>query len=252
MDKYFVSPKNLVFGSMRMLEYNYPLEYWVTLFNDLYENGVTTFHSSDEYESFPFFCEALSVFQQQHPTKKVKHIVKIAEPHFHVQSFDANLLEEKINTYCLRLNVSKIDVVQWMWRGNLENHQERESLFETFYPKMEQAILQLKSKNTIDQFCCFPYNPEFALAAIQKSQIDGLVVYRNIQEQEYDTALQLAAKLDKKSYVLRPLNAGKALKENNDTPSTLVNWSLDLPNIEGAIVSISSLSKLNEIIKQHV
>lgn len=243
-----ILPENIVFGSMRMLEHDYSLEHWVDLFQDLYDSGVTTFHSSNEYESFALFCEALAVFQKKNPEMRIKHIVKIAEPHFHINSFDANLLEEKINEYCRHLNVSTIDVVQWMWRGDLQDNAAREQLFEEYYPEMEKAILYLKQSNKINQFCCFPYNVEFALSAIKKEHIDGLIVYRNVIEQEYDTALELAAKLNKKSYILRPLNAGKALNIENQSPKSLVQWALDFPNIEGAIISISSISRLKEII----
>jgi hypothetical protein len=240
--------QKLVFGSMRMLEYSYSLEYWVDLFEDLYDFGVTTFHSSNEYESFPFFCKVITVFQKKNPDKKIHHIIKIAEPHFNINTFDANLLEGKINEYCRNLNVSSIENIQWMWRGNLQNNVQREQLFDRNYPEIEKAILNLKKTNKIKKFYCFPYNLDFALSAIKKDQIDGLIVYRNVLEKEYDTALKLGAKLNKKSYIIRPLNAGKALSGVNQSSKSLVQWALNFPNIEGAIISISSVSRLKEII----
>lgn len=243
-----VQPENLVFGSMRMLEYNYSLEYWVELFEDLYDSGVTTFHSSNEYESFDLFCKVIIVFQKKNPEKNIKHIVKIAEPHFNLNFFDANLLEEKINEYCFKLNLSSINIIQWMWRGNLQDNFEREQLFEQYYPEVEKMIIHLKKINKIEKFYCFPYSLDFALSAIKKNHIDGLIVYRNILEKEYDIALQLAAELNKKSYIIRPLYAGKALSGVNQSPKSLVQWALNFPNIEGAIISISKISRLKEII----
>jgi hypothetical protein len=244
-----ILPERLVFGSMRMLEYDFTLEYWVELFQHLYDSGVTTFHSSNEYESFSLFCKAYTIFQKKNPDKKIKHIVKIAEPNFNINFFDANLLNMKINEYCSSLNVNSLDIVQWMWRGNLQDNVEREQLFDKYYPEIEKTILNLKQTNKIQKFCCFPYNVDFALSAIKKEHIDGLIVYRNVFENEYETSLELAAKLNKNSYIIRPLNAGKALDKDIHTSKSLVHWALNFPKIEGAIISISSLSKLNEIIK---
>lgn len=243
-----ITARSIVFGSMRMLEYDYSLDYWVQLFSDLHDFGVTTFHSSNEYESFPFFCEVLSVFRVKYPLKKIKHIVKIAEPHFHINEFDGFRLEKKIDEYCTQLNVDKIDVVQWMWRGNLEDHLLRESFFEKYDSEIKESVFQIKSSGKIDRFCCFPYSENFALAAIKKEYVDGLIVYRNLVEQEYDDALLSSESLGKESYVLRPLNAGKALLEEDQTPKKLIHFALDFPNLIGAIVSISSMTKIKQLI----
>ena len=243
-----ITPKDIVFGSMRMLEYDYSLAYWVDLFSKLHDAGVTKFHSSIEYESFSFYCDVLTVFYQEYPEKKIKHIVKLAEPSFHEHQFNQEQLFNKVEEYLLKLNTEKLYGVQWMWRGNLENHQERLLNFTSQYSNIKESIIALKENHKIDNFFCFPYDANFANSVIQQEQIDGLIVYRNVFETEYDDTIDLSASLNKKNYILRPLFGGKAVSHDNKSPKELVQWALDFSKIEGAIISISSIAKFEEII----
>lgn len=243
-----VTADKIVFGSMRMHEYDYPIDYWVTLFGQLHDLGITTFHSSSEYESFPMYCEALSIFHTQFPEKKIRHIVKLAEPHFHIQEFSEALMAQKVADYLEKLQTGSLHCVQWMWRGNLSDHAERLKAFNSQYPKIEAAAEKLKAKGLIENFHCFPYDTEFAKAAIQKKAFDGLVVYRNKMETENDQALQMAVELGKHNYIIRPLLGGQALKLENETPRSLLQFALDFPNIDGAVLSISAYEKVKQIL----
>lgn len=243
-----VTADKIVFGSMRMHEYDYPIAYWVALFSQLHDLGITTFHSSTEYESFPMYCEALSVFYTQFPEKKIRHIVKLAEPNFHIQEFSEALMAEKVAEYCTKLQTDSLHCVQWMWRGNLSDHTVRLAAFNQQYPAIEAAVLKLKAQGLVENFHCFPYDTEFAKAAIEKEAIDGLVVYRNKMETEYDPALETAARLGKHNYIIRPLFGGEALKLENETPRSLLQFALDFPNIDGAVLSISAYEKIKQII----
>lgn len=243
-----VAADQIVFGSMRMHEYDHPIDYWVQLFSDLHDLGVTTFHSSSEYESFEMYCKALSVFYHRFPDKKIKHIVKLAEPNFHIHEFSRDAMMQKVDEYLVKLQTDSLYCVQWMWRGDLSNHPQRLENFEKSYPEIEKAVADLKSKNKIEHFHCFPYDLASAKFAIEQKAIDGLVVYRNKMETEYDEVLQIAADLGKRNYIIRPLFGGKALQLEGQTPRSLLQFALDFPNIDGAILSISSLEKIKQIL----
>lgn len=88
----------------------------------------------------------------------------------------------------------------------------------------------------------------FAEAAVNQNFIDGLVVYRNVLETEADAVLQLSSDLGKKNFIIRPLFGGKALEAQRQTPKDLVEFALDFPNVEGAVLSISSLEKIKQIL----
>lgn len=243
-----VTPDKIVFGSMRMHEYDYPIDYWVTLLGQLHDLGITTFHSSSEYESFPMYCEALSLFHKRFPEKKIKHIVKLAEPHFHIHEFSEELMVQKVAEYLEKLQTKSLHCVQWMWRGTISEPAQRLSNFNKEYPKIEAAVAKLKTQGLIENFHCFPYDIEFAKAAIQKSAIDGLVVYRNKMETENDEVLQMAVDSGKHNYIIRPLFGGEALKLEHETPRSLLQFALDFPNIDGAVLSISAYEKIKQIL----
>ena len=120
-----IKPEEVVFGTMRMTEYNYSVEYWVKLINEFYDLGLLKHHTSNEYESYPFYCEVLSKFYEAYPNKKIKHIVKLADPSFQEPEFDGQRLLQKIQSYLKDLQTDSLHAIQWMWRGNLENKVQR-------------------------------------------------------------------------------------------------------------------------------
>lgn len=243
-----MAPDKIIFGSMRMLEYDFPAAYWVNLFSDLHDLGVRIWHSSSEYESFGLFCEVVDKFRKTFPDKPIKHMVKLAEPHFHVNTFDAGLLNQKVDEYLKKLQTDSLYCVQWMWRGDLSDNERRKALFLENYPAIEKAVAALRQSGRIENFHCFPYDAGFAQAVLNSKAIDGLVVYRNKLETEYDELLQQAAQAGKHSFIIRPLFGGKALELEGETPRSLLRFALDMPNVDGAVLSISSIGKITQIL----
>lgn len=243
-----VSAAQIIFGSMRMHEYDYPESHWVSLFETLYESGVRLFHSSSEYESFDLYRSVLQEFRHLNPSAQIKHVVKLAAPHFHEFAFDAQDLFDKVDAYLEALQTNQLYCVQWMWRGDLKDHKARRDGFERDYAALSKAVAQLKASGKIAQFHCFPYDVDFAEAALTKDAIDGLIVYRNPLETEFDAQLEKAANLGKTNYVIRPLLAGKALAEEGQTPASLLRFALSGPGVSGAVVSISSEQKFRQLL----
>ena len=49
----------LIFGTMRMSEYDYSVSHWVDLFNKMHDSGIFVHHVSSEYESYFFYITVL-------------------------------------------------------------------------------------------------------------------------------------------------------------------------------------------------
>jgi hypothetical protein len=238
----------LIFGTMRMTEYNYSVSHWVDLFNSMYDNGIRLHHVSSEYESYSYYLDVLKDFNLKFPNKQITHLVKLAEPHFDSDIFDVNLFQYKIDKYLDELNVSKLWGIQWMWRGDLKNEISRLDNFKKNINILYSKVFELKKNNLIDGFYLFTYTSTFCELAISLSQhlnntlFDGLTVYRNIEENEFDKYLDFF----EQNIIIRPLFAGKL--ESSLSKKQLVVYALNHDRISKGIVSISSIDKLNELL----
>ncbi|MFN9666745.1 MAG: hypothetical protein ACK57C_09120 [Bacteroidota bacterium] len=105
---------------MRMLDYSYDEYYWVDLFDYMYEKGIDIHHISSEYASFDFYLRTLGLFKEKFPFKVIRHLVKLAEPHFDSDTFDPELFFNKVKYYLKNLSSDQIWGVQWMCRGDLK------------------------------------------------------------------------------------------------------------------------------------
>lgn len=233
---------------MRMSEYTYPNNYWVALFKEMYDRGVQIHHVSNEYESFKLYCDVLKDFYIKYPDKKIQHIVKLAEPHFDSSTFDSGLLFRKINDYREALLIeNEIFGIQWMWRSNLSDDLLRCNQFYNSAAQIYHDISFFKKEKLINKFYIFPYTIFFAKMVLKLENLytdffDGFIVYRNIMEMEYDSILDVSKK---SNLILRPLNAGKTLKEKSASDS--FKFALSHKNVSAGIISISSILKFNDI-----
>ena len=74
--------------------------------------------------------------------------------------------------------------------------------------------------------------------------VDGLTIYRNPLEIEYDPLLARASAIGKRVIVIRPFKAGEALIDNG--AANLIKFSASLQQVEGIVVSCSSIKHLEE------
>jgi hypothetical protein len=210
--------------------------------------GITKMHSSAEYETFPLLCEILQRISHRENPPVFEHVVKLAEPSFDDAAFDGARFEQKIDDYCCALGVESLTDIQWMWRKNLDDDFNRISGFERAIPAMSKAFTALKSTGTFTRLLCFPYSTNFAQAAIGLDVVDGLTVYRNGAEIEYDQLIADCGKMGKSVLVIRPLNAGKDLRVAETSAAQHVRAALDMPAIEAGIISSNSLDHIRELL----
>ena len=230
---------------MRMIEYNYSIDYWVDLFNKMYESGITIHHVSSEYHSYKLYLTVLRQYNLCFPERPISHLVKLAEPHFDSTYFDPNRLQKKTEEYLDDLSTSKLWGVQWMWRGKLSDEKSRLIGFHNSIDLIGATIEQLKKNHLAGSFYLFPYTKTFCESVITSLVIkvfDGLIVYRNFNEIEYDEYFDFLPN----NIIIRPLGAGKL--SVHLTKKQIVEFALSHSKISYGIVSISSIGKLNELI----
>lgn len=241
------NPAAIVPGTMRLHEYGRSAADWATFFADLWDLGVRTLHVSDEYESWPLFLEITAILASRRPEAKFGHIVKLGAPHFDRPDFSRVQLAGRIENYRVALGCERIAAVQWMWRSGLDNDVARVAAFRDAIPAIANAAAIEKEAGRIGRFFCFPYSLPFALEAATAEVFDGLIVYRNAREREMDKAITAARLAGKSTMIIRPFAAGQALKDGDQAAEHFRN-ALDLPGIESAIVSVSRLPQVRELL----
>lgn len=241
-----VSLSRLIFGSMRMNEKDLDDTQWSNLLRRGYELGITSLHSSDEYETFSRFTKIVHELQLE--GLQFQHLVKLGEPHFGSDRFDPEKFHGRINSYCQALGVEKLDVVQWMWRGDLKDEAGRLQGLKDDAEALGTAVHTARSQGKIGALVCFPYTLAFAEQVINYDWCDGLTVYLNPLETEMQPLLPQLTKQEKSAIAIRPLAATKALQEQYSLQDCLTSAFADT-SVTAAMVSWSSEQQLKSLLE---
>lgn len=233
---------------MRMTNQTKDIDSWVELFITLHENGVDTLHSSIEYESFDLFKEVLKKTSQKSKSIQFKHVVKLADPSFNELHQGYNRIQTRIEEYLKHLHCDQIEMVQWMWRANLDDDKLRVENFKNSLSELEEAVLTIKKLGIVNKFMCFPYSLDFGMASLESKALDGYFIYRNPNELEMQSLLEKAHENSKETYAIRPLAAGALVKDSEWNINSLVKFSQNHPGVKGIVVSISSEKHLFDIL----
>jgi aryl-alcohol dehydrogenase-like predicted oxidoreductase len=237
----------IVLGTMRMDPGRQSVEHWVQLVSHAHSLGVARLHCSDEYESFHFLRRVLETARRSRPEISFEFVVKIAEPHFGEADFDAGRLQARIDAYRAALGVDRLDCVQWLWRGDLKDELGRLRGFSAAAERLAMAMSRVKAAGAVRAFYCFPYTVPFAAAAIEHPMIDGLAIYRNPLELEYEPLISRIGELGKNALVIRPFKAGAALDARR--AADLIAFSARMAVLDGVVVSCSSMTHLTECVE---
>ncbi len=237
----------IVFGTMRMSSERQEQKDWARLLLQAQDLGVVRIHCSDEYESYPFFIRVLEEVRRSSPQFDFRFTVKLAEPHFGETDFEPKRFFKRIDAYREALQTDQLDCVQWMWRGYLDDEGGRLRGFHDADNRILDAVELAKHQGFIKGFRCFPYTFEFAKQALDHPTIDGLAIYRNPLENEYEPFLARASAIEKSILVIRPFKAGDAFLDLGATK--LIRFSSSLPVVDGIVVSCSSILHLQECVE---
>lgn len=238
---------NIIFGTMRLAEHSFSTDELISFFLNLYDNGIHVLHVSSEYDGYDTFCDVMRLFSERYPHKKFKYMVKLGEPHFSDDSFDKVRFFEKVNLYLEQLGTDQLDSIQWMWRQGLKDDPSRIESFLSSENEINDAFRLCKAAGKCRQILCFPYSVEFALKAIEYSEIDGLAVYLNPEETEYLSAIQKAATYGKTSTTIRPFGGDKKLVQTHSV-NELIDFSLARSGISKTVLTATKVAHLQKII----
>jgi len=248
-----ISTSELTFGSMRF-EFNSDSEA-ENLIRESIEIGINTFHTSFEYPCHSYFSYIFGKVKKDFPSKHFHHIVKLGEPHFDSNIFNPKRFESIIDEQLLALNSERIDIVQWLLRHTPNTNKFRLKILEESYLRFNETVKNLKKEGKIKSVGSHPYSFEFAKKVDLLSKIDCWVTYLNLLEIEWEQLL------DKPFIAIRPLAAGKILKNNQiwellkkhsyfDKKNKLelaLKFPLLHPNVKTLIISIRNLDQLDSI-----
>jgi len=236
-----VNLSRLTFGSMRLDERPLDDAAWTRLLQASHELGVTALHSSTEYATFPRFCRLVRTLG-----RPVQHVVKLAEPHFGDAGFDRARLVAKIDSYLAELGAARLDVVQWMWRGSLQDEPGRLAGFAHQLDELRDAFVALRTAGKVGAVATFPYTAGFCDAVIDARFGDGIAVYLNPLEREMVPQIERAADAGLATLAIRPLAAGKAVPATS--PRECIQGVLAQRGVGTAVVTYSSLDHLRELL----
>lgn len=248
-----VSP--LIFGSMRLDPARLPAHEARELLAYLIASGVTTWHSSHEYEHHAFFCEMLAQVQPPSPV----HVMKLGEPHFDAPRFRRERFIALIEQELRALRAERIDIVQWLLRATPNDDANRLPLLAECIGEVEETAASLQRAGKIGALACFPYSPATAAFCLPRPACAGLVSYLNPVEQECVPFLGDMQRRGQGYLAIRPLCGGKLLNAAEPEGPTFIalceregiapdaraayalRWPLTLPTVSGVIVSVSSM-----------
>lgn len=245
-----VRADQIILGTMRLHETSRSLDEWLEFFVAVHRLGIRTLHSSSEYESFELLRDILDALSKAAPDLSFGHVVKLAEPGFADAEFDGQRMIDHVDDYRSSLGVDHIECVQWMWRAGLADDVARVQSFAVAEPEMQSVFRALKTTSAVGEFLCFPYSTHFAERAVQSPMIDGLTVYRNRNEREYDGAIDACAEAGKKVTIIRPFDAGACFTAHGADARSLLSDALEKPAITAAILSSSNLAHLGALVTE--
>jgi aryl-alcohol dehydrogenase-like predicted oxidoreductase len=224
---------------------------WIKFLSQIYYRGVDTFHTSIEYESFPILVDAVKAARSD-SNFRPKFVVKLADPHFGEEHFSGERFCRRIDEYCNRLSVDSLDCVQWMWRSNLKDDAQRcKDFADASKGEIERTFELLKSTGRVRSVVCFPYSVAFASSAIEHDWVDGLAIYRNPLEVEYEQILESANARGKWIMALRPFSAGGIFQSGKsmNVVRDAISYCFSHTAVRSIVVTFSSILHLEEIEK---
>jgi predicted oxidoreductase len=230
---------NITLGTMRFYDKNLSTKAVTHIIESCYEIGIDSHHSSLEYNSYQLYLDAL---KSSSCKNQIKHIVKLSSPHFEDNplSFSSKSLEAKIDEELKNLNIEQIDVLQWLVRSKPINDKDRLNILNLQTDEMEECLMRLKEKGKIKTAFSFPYSVPFAKEVINLKQIDGIISYLNIQEEDYSEFANTVPFV-----AIRPFFRGELLKngDKNQKINDCLNFIDSHNKVLSKVISINSIEQ---------
>jgi len=236
------SISEITLGTMRFLEKSLMPNEVTDIIDTCFDNGIDTHHSSSEYESYNLYTEGLAKSKN---IQKIKHIAKLAAPHFGESKFSSERLITGVDNYLKTLKKDRIEVLQWLVRSTPINDIDRLKVINENTNEINEVLGTLKQEGKIETVYSFPYSVVFAEEVLKKiSEVDGIISYLNILELDY---VDIAHK--NKFISIRPLASGKILnKPNSIGLKKVLKFPLSFENSLSTVISLNSKANIETLI----
>jgi aryl-alcohol dehydrogenase-like predicted oxidoreductase len=257
-----ITLSQVCFGSMRFLPERITEKEGIRLLTELVENGITTIHSSHEYESHSYFCKLLSEFTKENPSRHLEHLIKLPAPHFKDKSFSKIKFIQLVEEQLTALGTEQIAVVQWLLRHEPNVDQFRLPLLEKCTEELREAWVSLKESGKVGALYSFPYSNNFAASVLDLPLCGGLMDYLNLIELDKVPLLPNLVENNQGFIAIRPFFAGKINEidqcqknillqvfNESDLNNIAIQFPLLHPAVITEVVSFSSLDHLENIIE---
>lgn len=207
--------------------------------------GITTFHCSSEYGSFPLFQTA---WREAALGSSAQVIAKVGVPHFGETSFSAAAFRTKIEAYLTSLSIPRLDVVQWLLRYDLQQEDARVRILHEAADEIAEIVTRLKDEGKIAALIGFPYTVGIAEGLIAADYCDGLALYINPLEHELDPLIARAGRANKAVVAIRPYAAGRVFSETDISAEGALRYVFSHPEVVTAVTSASSEAHLEALV----
>jgi aryl-alcohol dehydrogenase-like predicted oxidoreductase len=228
------------FGTMRMAAPRFDEASATDFLIFLHDRGVTSFHVSHEYDSYPLACAALRGLRRARPDGAIETIAKIAEPHFDGTGFEGGRARRLVEEGRRDLCADRIDIVQWLVRQTPNEDAARLPVLTRDAARAEEVWGGLKAAGHVGALAVFPYSEAFMAASLDYGWIDGLVTYLNLAESEAAPHLDRLHREGRGFAAIRPLLAGGVMADARLAaldPDQQVRQALQFPLLHPACAS---------------
>lgn len=209
-----------------------------------HERGVTAFHCSSEYGTYPLFRSA---WEQAGLARRATVVAKVAVPHYGEDCFSPAAFRRKIEDYFRDLAIPRLDVVQWLLRYDLDQDEARVRIMRDAAAEIADVVSALKREGKIGAVIGFPYSEAVAEELIAADYCDGLALYLNPLEHEMDHLIAPCGRAGKSVVAIRPYAAGRLFSETDATAQDALAYVFDHPEVVTAVVSASSVKHLDAL-----
>ncbi len=152
-----------------------------SLLDHLWDMGITTLHSSSEYDSYSLFVDALA--KTARGSRSFEHIVKFASPSFDSSIFDAKHFTTGIDERLKQLDTDQITVLQWMIRTpDTSDSAAQVGVLEQFATDINETAAAVIEAGKVGAISIFAYSDEVASRAMELIEGGSITLYLNLRE----------------------------------------------------------------------
>ncbi len=230
----------IVLGTMKLKKYFKNSKELSKFLDYAHTKGIRQLHISNEYSSYKLIKKIFSKISK----KKFTLIIKLAEPKKDQIKFNLKRFERKVIRYRQDLGEKHNYIIQYVNRYRCNNDVEYLNYEQRTFDAIKNTINKFKSEQIIKNFYFFPYF--INESKIKKHNfIDGISVYRNLNEKKNDN---YAKKNNFKIIAMRVFGGNKKIL-NKKNYKKLLLFNIKNKLVKKVIIGANNTSQLNDLLK---